>query len=324
MYYNFTVATIPFVYLTSAPFSGSTLFSFLVNTHPMIATVGEMTGPVRSTDPASYKCSCGRKIRECGFWRRVAEQMAARRFLFEPGYFDTRIRLGSSSVAHRILSGSLRTTRLEDFRSEVLRLWPIQEQRLQYLVRRNMALAESILEVTGKPIFFDASKDPMAIRLFMSQSDVDLRVVHLVRDVRGASLSRSKNRGEKNWRRNVKAWVRTNYTIERQLERLQTDRWTRVRYEDLCRDPAATLNRFFEFCGLAPHSGSHDFHAREHHVVGNRMRLASVGQIQLDDGWRRSLTLEELRWAERIAGSMQTRYGYPEMTAADLDQGPSR
>ena len=310
---------IRFVYLTSPPFSGSTLFSLLVNSHPQIATVGEMTGLVKSKDPESYKCSCGRLIRECGFWLQVADQMAHRRFTFDPGFFDTKIRLGDSHLAQRVLSNSLRSSLLEQVRSAAIRLWPKQHRRLQYLLARNKALAASILQVTGKSVFFDASKNPMTIAHLKSQPDVDLRVVHLARDVRGTCLSRRTNGREPNWRRAVIAWVRANRNIERQLNSLSPDRWIRIRYEDLCRDPVATLNRFYEFCGVEPHGLPQNLTSVEHHIVGNRMRLAGAGQIRLDESWRRVLTSDEQAYANKQAGAIQERYGYARMSIADLE-----
>jgi hypothetical protein len=319
LYYNSIVTRIPFVYLTSPPFSGSTLFSFLVNTHPQIATVGEMTGLVKSKDPETYRCSCGQLIRKCGFWLQVAEQMTSRQFAFDPGFFDTRIRLGNSNLAQRILSNSLKSSVLEHLRSRALKLWPRQHQRLQYLLDRNKALAASILQVTGRPVFFDASKNPMAIQHLSSQPDIDLRVVHLARDVRGTSLSRRTNGRETNWRRAVNDWVRANRTIERQLRTLSPNRWIRIRYEDLCRAPEVTLNRFYEFCGVVPHGLPQTFDSVEHHIVGNRMRLAGAGQIRLNESWRRVLTLDEQACAEKLAGAIQARYGYPEMSATDIE-----
>jgi hypothetical protein len=312
-----------FVYLTSLSFSGSTLFSFLVNSHPKIATVGEMTGPTSSQDPETYRCSCGKKIKECEFWNQVAERMESRSLPFDAGSFDTKIQVGTAVRAQRVLNDSLRSSTLEDIRDWMLKLFPSQHRRLRYLVARNKALATSVLEVTGKSVFFDASKNPMRIRHLGNQPDVDLRVVHLVRDVRGASLSKRKNQGIANWQRAVYAWVRTNRNIERQLRRLPPDKWIRIRYEDLCRSPAATLNRFFEFCGLERHAMPADFSSVEHHIVGNKMRLSNVGQVSLDEGWRRTLTLDEQAYAEKLAGSMQTRYGYPPMSIADLACAPT-
>jgi hypothetical protein len=307
-----------FAYLTASPFSGSTLFSFLVNSHPQIATVGEMTGPIASQDPDNYRCSCGERIRDCFFWKQVAAQMVTRGFVFDPGRFDTRMRLGSRPYSRRILSGPLPGRRLEDLRDGLVEMLPGPRKRLRYLIDRNIALAASVLEVSRKPVFFDASKNPMAIRHLHRRNDIDLRVVHLVRDVRGAGLSKRKNRSQSDWHRAVSAWVRMNQVIEGQLRRLADDRWIRIRYEDLCRSPAATLNRFFEFCDLQPHALPTDFGSAEHHVVGNRMRLTNAGQIRLDETWRGTLTPNELAIASKLAGPLHMRYGYPPISDTDL------
>jgi hypothetical protein len=86
----------------------------------------------------------------------------------------------------------------------------------------------------------------------------------------------------------------------------------------LCRAPQATLDLFFEFCGLGRHAMPLNFSTLEHHVVGNRMRLSKVGQICLDEDWRRALTSVEQAHAWRLAGPLHVRYGYPPMTVADL------
>jgi hypothetical protein len=244
--------------------------------------------------------------------------MALRQFSFDPGLFDTKIQLGKTQFAQRVLNTSMRSLLLEDLRDRAVELWPQHRRRLAYLVARNKALAASILQVTGTTVFFDASKTPAIIRHLCRDPEIDLRVVHLVRDVRGTSLSRRKNRGETNWRRTVSLWVRANCNIERQLRRLPADRSIRIRYEDLCRAPQVTLDRFFEFCGLEPHAMPLNFSTLEHHVVGNRMRLSKVGQISLDEDWRRTLTSDEQAHAWNLAGPLHVRYGYPPMTIADL------
>jgi hypothetical protein len=61
-----------------------------------------------------------------------------------------------------------------------------------------------------------------------------------------------------------------------------------------------------------------DFSAQVHHIVGNRMRLSNVGQISLDEDWRRKLTPDELTLAWKLAGPLHVRYGYPPMTTAEL------
>jgi hypothetical protein len=307
-----------FVYLTSPPFSGSTLFSLLANAHPDIASVGEMTGPTSRQNPETYMCSCGCKIKDCGFWKQVAERMTSSELPFDPGSFDTRIRLGNTSLSQRILTGSLGNSILERIRDAMVKLSPMTNKRLRYLIHRNKSLATSILQVTGKSVFFDASKNPMRISHFINEKDIDLRLIHLVRDVRGTSQSKRKNQGKTDWRKNVHAWIRANRNIERQLKRLPPDRWLRIRYEDLCRKPAETLHQFFAFCGVEPQDLPLDFSSEEHHIVGNRMRLSSLGQIRLDEDWRRTVTPDEVALAWKLAGRTHVRYGYPPMTNADL------
>jgi hypothetical protein len=116
----------------------------------------------------------------------------------------------------------------------------------------------------------------------------------------------------------VNHWVRANRTIESQLRRLPVEQWIRIRYEDVCRTPESTLQRFFEFCGLEPHALPHDLATYKHHIVGNRMRLSNVSQIRLDEEWRRVLEPAELALAARLAGTLHTSYGYAPMVSADL------
>jgi hypothetical protein len=243
--------------------------------------------------------------------------MRAKGLAFDPGQFDTRIQPEDARLSGRLMTGSLGSSWLEDVRDHLLSIWPGGAERLSELIARNTALASVILNVTGKSVFFDASKYPIAIRYLRRDRAVDLRVIHLVRDVRGASLSRRKT-GQPDWSKAVRSWVRGNRTIERQLRRCPAGNWMRIRYEDLCREPQQTLNRLFEFCGVSPHNLDDSYRTAAHHIVGNRMRLQHRGQIAIDESWRDALTLGELKCAEKFAGGMHRRYGYPTMSESDL------
>jgi hypothetical protein len=298
---------IDFVYLTSSPFSGSTLFARLANMHPDIASVGEMSGVISRVDADTYTCSCGKRIKVCGFWSKVAEGMASRGQVFDPGTFDTKFRL--DNPFSRLLHVSLPFRALEDARDKIIMSIPSIRLRVEYLIERNKCLAHAILAAAGKSIFFDASKSPDLIRFLIADPSVNLRVVHLVRDVRAVGFSRQKNQGASDWRQTVARWIRMNRSIERQLQRLPRDRWIRIRYEDLCGSPQTTLSRFFSFCGAPPFQVPAALDSGEHHIVGNRMRL-SGGQIRVDDKWRHELRPDQRLLAARLAARYQARYGY--------------
>jgi hypothetical protein len=297
-----------FTYLTSSPFSGSTLFAFLANTHPEIATVGEMTGLIRRADPERYECSCGRRIKVCPFWSRVSEEMRIRHQQFDPADFDTKFRI--DHPLSRLLHASMPFRGLEILRDTLLKASPAIDRRIHELLARNKALARSILAAAEKRVFFDASKNPEIIRYLHRDPLIRLKVIHLVRDVRGVGYSRQKNKGETNWDTIVRKWIRMNRSIERQLDRMPPDRWIRIRYEDVCQDPTAIMNRFFAFAGVRPFAVPANPQSIEHHIVGNRMRLMTIGDIRVDDAWRSALPAETREFASRTAAQYQTRYGY--------------
>jgi hypothetical protein len=247
--------------------------------------------------------------------------MEAKGFPFDAGHFDTRLRIGNGRLAQRLSNGPMGNTALEDMRDAIFRLSPNFRRRLEYLIARNKALASSILETTGKTVFLDASKSADAIRHFSRDRELDFRVVHLVRDVRGFSCSRRKNKGETDLDKLVHRWIQANANIERQLRRLAPSRWIRIRYEDLCTAPLDTLNRFFAFCGLPLLEPASANMPTAHHIVGNRMRLGNFSAVRLDESWRSLLTPNEHDSIAGLAARMQAHYGYGPMNRSDLAVG---
>jgi hypothetical protein len=299
----------PFVFLSSQSYSGSTLLGFLLGAHPEIATVGEMTGLLPAADPDEYRCSCDQKIKECGFWDAVASVMHSKGFQFELADFNTRFELGSHPVIRRLRSGSLRSNTLEAIRDAFYRAWPGQAKQLSKLAARNVALAEAVLDVTGKRVFLDTSKAHMRIKYLLKYSDLDMFVIHLVRDVRGVVTSSMSRNRSMSAQRAAQLWLNRNRNIERQLQTLPENRKIRIRYEDLCRDTQGTLERLYRFCVVEPGVVVTDFRSVPHHIVGNKMRKSGSSKIELDERWKRVLAEDQLNNIDRVAGAMNRQYG---------------
>jgi hypothetical protein len=288
----------PCVFITAYSHSGSTLLAFLLGAHPEIATVGEMTGLIPVEDPDVYLCSCGQKIKECEFWRAIASVMQTKGFQFEVANFNTRFELGSHPLIRRLRTGSLRSNALEAIRDAIFWAWPGQTRQLRKIAARNKALVEAVLDVTGKRVFLDSSKEHMRIKYLLKYSDLDMFVIHLVRDVRGVvtdHLSSSRSAQQL-----AQSWVNRNRNILRQLEALPDNRQIRIHYEDLCQDMQGTLECLYRFCGVEPGVVVTDFRSAPHHIVGNKMRLGSSSEIKLDERWKKVLTedLSKTVWPE--------------------------
>ncbi|MCA9954707.1 MAG: sulfotransferase, partial [Anaerolineales bacterium] len=288
---------IPFVFLTSHAFSGSTLTSFLMGMHPEIATVGELTGPARRLDLQTYPCSCGKLFQQDPFWQDVATAVNQYGLPYSlNNYLDTRFELSSNSLSQRLLAGSFRSNALEQLRdSVVFTLWPGKLAQLKEQARRNELFARAVLDVTGKSIFLDTAKDPMRIRYLPLAPNIDLHVIHLVRDVRGVVASIRSRHPDTNVETAVRSWIAREKNINRLLETIPTNRQIKVNYEELVTDTLPTLNKLLIFVGAQPMETLGDYREAEHHILGNRMRKRQSSEIKLDEKWRTALSIEQLQ-----------------------------
>jgi hypothetical protein len=298
------------VSIESFIFSGSTLLSYLLGSHPRIATVGEMNGLIPGVDPNEYLCSCGPKIKECEFWQAVAAAMRNRGFEFDVAHFDTKFVLGGPRLIQCLRVGSFRNSTLDAVRDVIFLTWPGEIRQLNQLIARNKAFIEVVLELTGKDVFVDTSKDRLRVKYLHRLSTFDVRAIHLVRDVRGAIASRLRRGEEVSVRKAAWQWVSLNKKIQRLLKTLPEEKRIMIRYEDLCLDTQDTLERLYRFCEVDPGVVVTDFRSAAHHVVGNEMRLSNVSEIKLDERWKRMLTEEQLGEIDRVAGALSRQYGY--------------
>ena len=306
-----------FLYVAGTSFTGSTLLSFLLNLHPQIVSVGEMTGPFRGvTDRRAYPCSCGEALSECPFWTAVGEEMAGRGLRFDPDHWDLRFD-PDNTFSRRLLTSSLRSNRADAIRDTVVEHAPLLGKHVRSISRRNEALVASARAVAGKPVFVDASKNINRARQLDRTSRLEPHVVHLVRDSLGFVASK-KSRAAKNPRAAREGrvgdasryWNRRSAQAERLFAALPPERRLRVRYEDLCTDPEREFGRICGMLGLEKLPGPYEFLAGDHHIIGNRMRLSSSSEIVLDERWRSILTEEEAEAVRRSTSRHRQAFGY--------------
>src|SRR5689334_14965083 len=137
-----------YLFLLAASHSGSTLSALLLNSHPQMATVGELTsGAFRTLE--GYRCSCRELLTECPFWRRVGDQVRRSHPEFNLSNFGVQFQLDSPSWLARVLRAEHRGRLLETVRDAVLTaspLWREHVARTGSLVR---TLAGTVLAETG-------------------------------------------------------------------------------------------------------------------------------------------------------------------------------
>jgi hypothetical protein len=304
------------VYITSPSFSGSTLLTFLLAAHPRVATVGELKATARG-DIDKYHCSCGVPIRTCSYWKRLGEELAHRGVSFDVANFGTHFAFERSGpLANRVVRADLRGPAFEAARSLAIRLLPGAHREFEDILERNRVMIDTICRMRDAHVFVDGSKDSNRLKYMVDSGLWDVRVVFLVRDGRGVTLSRLKRLGRPvaeadhdTVRAVASEWRRTLEGCEIALGQLPRESWGVARYEDLCRDPEGTLVPIFRLMGVSPVDVPEDFRRIEHHILGNYMRLKG-GRIGLDEEWRTVLSPRQLAAFDRAAGSFNRRHGY--------------
>ena len=303
-----------FVWIATTSYSGATLLAVLLGSHPDIATIGEMNGIIPSEDPERYICSCGERIRACGFWNDVAVALRRLDIPFDVADFGLTFGVGGPRLMRRLRLNSLGHAVLDRARDELFLLWPPERAAQRRLAARNRAFIAVALELTGASVFVDTSKDVLRIDALDRFTDLDVSAIHLTRDVRGVVASRLSRGVPISAADGARQWARHHARVERRLARLPQDRQMRVRYEDLCRRPADTLAAIYRFCGVSQPDAGRPLDGVQH-VVGNPMRLARLEDIRLDERWR-SLPADQLAAIDRVAADARHRFGYDDRGAA--------
>ena len=293
------------LYAASSAYSGSTLLPFLLNLHPGIAGIGHTEGWEYGEDE-EFHCSCGRTLSECPFFRSVRDAIVASGLPFEFRDFGMQYRIHRSERINRWLTASLPLrsfTAGERVRDRLVRLVPSWARTLDLQGRTNRAFMRATLDYHGATVFSDGAQDPFRLRHLRRVPGLDIRVLHLVRDVRGVVFSNIQKKG---WsaEQATRMWLlqQSNIVrIAREFERTMT-----VRYESLCDDTDATLCAIHRFAGLDAVHFDGEFKQGEHHVLGNDMRLGG-SRITRSRRWEREMTAADRAAVERVCRAFAER-----------------
>jgi hypothetical protein len=296
------------VYILSASHSGSTLLALLLGSHPQVCTVGELKR-TRQRAIEGYRCSCGEEIKTCRFWLRVAVEMARRGFPFDVTKAETNLRFADSRYLRRLLQPLHHGPFLELAREVALSLTPGWDRHLSRFQQVYSALVASVCQLTGKDVLVDSSKAGLLLKYLLRNPDLDIKVIRLLRDGRGVASSLRKNQ-RLSLPEAAREWCRSNAEAECVLKRLDSEKWTEVRYESLCTRPQSTLQRVLDFVGVQQEALPLGLTLSDHHVLGHRMRLGGSSEIKLNEQWRSALTVEDLHIFDSVAGQMNRAYGY--------------
>ena len=301
----------------SRPHSGSTILDIILGNSGAIESVGQLVSGMGRSDPID--CSCGAKVADCPFWTAVRDAFP----LANRWSWDEAGRLCREHSDLRNLAETL-TASTDPARTP---------QRYRDLDAIAEGIEAAIAKASGKPHLLDSSKEPTR-GLMLLRFHPDARIIHLVRDPRRAVVShywRFKERGgyfefrRKQYFRPGLAFpfmalAALSWSVGNLLgelaRRIAPARVIRVRYEDLCAEPARELRRIGEAFAIPVEDVVAKVARKEplaigHDIGGNEIRFGreivfnpGKGKEHTPPAWLQRLTVA-LCWP------MMLRYGYP-------------
>ena len=301
------------VKMLGTSFTGTTLLAMLLDTHPQMASIGELAYCIRAGQPSletPYLCSCGVPIGDCEFFRQVREICARVGVDLDLYDFGTQLGRHLPRQLRRILFGTAsRHLALQSTRDAAVRAVPGLGRHVDDVMTRSELVAAAVLEASGKQIFVDSSQGFDTILPMLRRPRLRLQVIHVVRDVRAIAQS-NLNRGRLDVAKTVRNWKRVQSAGLALEPRLGPRQYLRLRLEEFCQYPERSLEQVCEFLHVETSDMIGLVNERPHHVIGNTMRLQPIRPITADEKWRSSLEPSQLHVCQRLAGKLNQRLGY--------------
>lgn len=301
-----------YVYIASMERSGSTLLAALLATHSEISTVAE-TSVAEVSHNETYRCSCGELYIKCSFWKGFEAHMRERDPEFALIRNQDYFRI-PGSLRNRLHVYPAPNSPLDRLRDLVMRLDMRARRRYRRIAFSSLELARFCTRRKGGHVFVDAMKDHGLLKNLYEhlRNEVDLRVIHLVRDPRGTVNSLLRTDPSRGAEEYAKRWVRTQRNIERAIRlTVGPERSVLLRYDLLCENADAELGRLAAFLGIENRFTPSDIPLSSIHLIGNhRMRHGGRTALRHDQAWKDQLGEEATRTVLRIAGEGMRRVGF--------------
>lgn len=299
-------------YVAGTGRSGSTLLGRMLGQGEGCAPVGEMVRVWKRGVGKNLVCSCGAAFRDCELWGPVG------RAAF--GGWDT---LDAADLVRLQRS-------VDRVRYVPLYFLPIAPRKFRQRLERYLDLVRplyaAVAEVTGNDVVVDVSKRVSTLLLLRRARTFDVRVVHLVRDVRGVAYSWTKEVRKPDVEERAQymdqfhpAATALRYVLDNLVVHaasLLGIPTAFVRYEDVVTQPRTELTRLLAFVGAPQQEltfvkdDAVELHA-VHSIGGNPNRFATgLVALRPDEEWRAKLGRASRSVVTWLTAPLLLRYGY--------------
>jgi hypothetical protein len=305
------------VYIGGSGRSGSTLLECMLAELPDVVVLGEVAHLWERGLLGNELCACSQPFHSCPFWQEVGDiafggwrNVDGRRMLALQDAVDRQRRLVSTlqRTPPRRIHGAL-----AEYNSHYARVY------------------SAARAITGARVVVDSTKESPTVMALSHCRDIDLRVIHIVRDSRGVAFS---------WQKSVERPEKAGEQMPQLSPAVSTEWWlvhnggmaglrrhgvpvARIRYEDLVTEPAAVVGQAWNELSLPgectlPIDDSNVIDlSGTHSVAGNPMRFRTgPTALRPDIAWIDGLSRRDRAVVTMLSWPLLKAYGYPLRAAA--------
>lgn len=302
-----TEKPIKLIYIAGWGRSGSTLMARILGEVEGFFHGGELRTIWVDGFKPKGQCGCGVPVKDCEVWQAVLEKGFSDLAPLDYKALNT-LRLQTEPRTHEILMSQLGLMGRQKLANRMA-------QHLDILRR----LYGAVQATTGCSVIVDDSLHPGHGLALSLMPEIQLYIVHLIRDPRATAYSWWKRQktglGTYTLKENALGWDLRNAVVDL-LGRSQRDRYMRVLYEDFVKNPLqitqSILSLVSETDKKLPFVNSHEVSLDVSHSVFGNPNRTDTGTILIkqDDRWKSDMDNRSQRNVTFLTWPLLMRYGY--------------
>ena len=267
------------IYILGSGHCGSTLLDLLLNGHSHVLGLGEFMTITRNK--ILRKTLADESIAD--FWFGVA------------AHYEAATGNEFSQVAFMTPSLS--------------RLFRWRKAEYSRYEQQTIDILTCLSKKTVATIFVDSSKFWNRLYVLQQCPQIDLRVIHLVRD--GRAVVNSYLERYPDFFYSVRRWAAPNIMSFYLKRKSSPQNWLKIHYEDLAQHTEKTLREICSFLNIVFEPDMLTFRKHPYYGIGgNRMRNSSDDHIFLEENWKQDLPDHYHRLFNLCMGWLNRYYGY--------------
>ncbi len=277
------------IYIAGEGRSGSTLLERILGQHPKIFAAGELIYIWERSFIENQLCSCNKSFYDCEIWKGIILNFRKKVPNMNPSEIIDAF-MSTSRIRHYFFKKDFNKTKYAQFINGIY-----------------TNLYTAILETVNREFIVDSSKQPVFAHILKENPNLELYILHIVRDPRAVAYSWQKKKVRPEIKNKVEympryspirtaiSWNVVN-KISFDLSKESNVQYLLVRYEDLVSNPKEVLKKIYSFLNLEDNLESLFLDektillSQNHTVAGNPMRF-KTGEIKLspDEKWKFSM-----------------------------------